>query len=260
MPWGWKATLGPGRDRKTSSWQFCGLCMSSIYSTSVITMKIIFFFYEAFFFFALLLISSQFPMPRPPLLANVSIKEGPCAEILQSIVGLLQGLFRWGYGIFLSTFGWVVVTVSLQSAPKVPSTQPCATDSGKYVDVEPSCWTFRPFPCSLRQTRLLFCCVPGVQGGPLLRFHPNTSGKVRTGAACPPSSASPSGSTRWQQITWTSPTASCTATSTGRWQTTLPKRTKVGLGGGSGGGSVHSRGFRRCFVMSLLSLQSFSTT
>lgn len=39
--------------------------------------------------FGLLRISPQFPMPRPPLLANVSIKEGPCAEILQSIVRLL---------------------------------------------------------------------------------------------------------------------------------------------------------------------------
>lgn len=78
-----------------------------------------------------------------------------------------------------------------------------------------------------------FCFVfhrlPGVQKDPLLHFHPSTSGKVHIGPTCPLSSAFPSASTRWQQITWPLPTVSCTAMSTGRWQTTLPKRTKVGV-------------------------------
>lgn len=35
------------------------------------------------------LVCPQFPMPCPPLLANVSFEEGPCTEILQSSAGLL---------------------------------------------------------------------------------------------------------------------------------------------------------------------------
>lgn len=46
---------------------------------------------------------------------------------------------------------------------------------------------------------------------------------------CPlqPSSASHSASTRWQPITSASPTAFSTAMTTGRWQTTWPRRTEV---------------------------------
>lgn len=136
-----------------------------------------------------------------------------------------------GDWVFLSAFWLSVFTLSLQSAPKESSTQPSSKDSGKYVDnrfiLKCMC-----FPCFLWQSlSLVFFphCVPGVQEDPLLHFPQNTSGKVHTGATRPLSSAFPSASTRWQQITWTSPTASCTAMSIGRWQTTLPKRTKVGL-------------------------------
>lgn len=36
-------------------------------------------------------------------------------------------------------------------------------------------------------------------------------------------------STRWRQITWALPTVSCSAMSTGRWQTTLQRKIKVKL-------------------------------
>lgn len=132
--------------------------------------------------------------------------------------------------LFPSTFWLSVVMLSLQSAPKVPSTQPSGKDSGKYVD-DSFILKFMCFPCFLWQALFFFFfhCVPGVQEDPLLHFPRNTSSKVHTRATHLLSSAFPSASTRWQQITWTSPTASCTAMSIGRWQTTLPKTTKVGV-------------------------------
>ena len=36
--------------------------------------------------------SPQFPMPCPTLLADVSVKEGPRSEILQSAARLFQGI------------------------------------------------------------------------------------------------------------------------------------------------------------------------
>lgn len=229
MPWGWKATLALGQDRKTNSWQFCGLCMSSIYSTSVISMMMICIFYEAFWLVFLhsfrclaLLYWQMFRLKKDHALKYSKVLLDyfkVCSEI------------NGGYGVFLSTFFLSVLMLSLQSPPKVPLTQPGGKDSGKYVNDGFS--LFMCCPCYLWQSLLRFCSVfhrlPGVQKDPLPHFHPSTSGKVPTGPTCPPSSAFPSASTRWQQITWPLPTVSCTAMSTGRWQTTLPKRTKVGV-------------------------------
>lgn len=63
-------------------------------------------------------------------------------------------------------------------------------------------------------------------------------------APCPlqPSSASHSASTRWQPITSASPTAFSTATTTGRWQTTWPRKTEVCAFGGCVHGSTTAQG------------------
>lgn len=134
-----------------------------------------------------------------------------------------------GYWVFLSPFWLSVLLVLLQSPPKVPLTQPCGKDSGKYVNDGFSVYVLSLLLLAITLVFLVSHRVPGVQKEPFLLFHPSTSGKVHTGATCPLSLAFPIASTRWQQITWTSPTASSTAMSTGRWQTTWPKRTKVGI-------------------------------
>lgn len=227
MPWGWKATLALGRDRKTNSWLFCGLCMSSFYSTSVITMKMICVFYEA-----LWLVAYSFSFRCLALLywQMFRLKKDHALKYSKVLLDYFKvGSERnkqwlsFSFHILMICF-YFVITERLQSAFDTTVWQRL-----REVRIDDGLTLLFFFVLTVSSNG--YCCfssrcVAGVQEDPLLHFPPNTPGRARTGA-CPPSSAFPSASTRWQQTTWTSPTASSTATSTGRWRTTSPKTTKV---------------------------------
>lgn len=161
------------------------------------------------------LVCPQFPMPCPPLLANVSFKEGPRTEILQSSAWLLQGLSKNKLDVSvpgnLTVFSVSNITCKQLALDNFQSCLLC------HYRVLPNCLLHLPAGVSLRSRWIiasyyrhsfsfmcfqqplslhwppLFCCalcfqLPGAQEDPLLHSHPmpNTSDRVHTGAATYP--------------------------------------------------------------------------
>lgn len=204
MPWGWKATLALGRGRKTNSWQFCGLCMSSIFSpTSVITMTMIYIFLWGFL--ACCVFLHSFRCLALLYWQMFRLKKDHALKYSKVLLDYFKVGSGWGgnggYWVFLSILWLSVLMVLIQSPPKVPLTLPCGKDSGKYVNDAFSVHVLSLLLLAISLDFPVFHRVPGAQEDLLLLFHPNTSGKVHTGATRPLSSAFPIASTRWQRIT-----------------------------------------------------------